>query len=135
MRTPRLLVPMNLPGSWWWPKRLARVPRARTAGLLAALGAALFGLSAFLLKAGALSWDVSLFRLLNEVPAAAASVLTPLSHLFLPAGIIAVVVLTVVYVVARNRSVLPVAAGAVAAGTAWAAGARGEGYSRPPPAL
>jgi membrane-associated phospholipid phosphatase len=46
-------------------------------------------------------------------------VLTPLSHLFLPAGIVAVVVLTVVYVVARNRSVLPVAAGAVAAGAAW----------------
>jgi membrane-associated phospholipid phosphatase len=42
-----------------------------------------------------------------------------LSHLFLPAGILAVVVLAVVYVVARNRSVLPVAAGAVAAGLAW----------------
>jgi membrane-associated phospholipid phosphatase len=42
-----------------------------------------------------------------------------LSHLFGPAGIIAVVLLTVVYVVARNRSVLPVAAGAVAAGAAW----------------
>jgi len=53
------------------------------------------------------------------VPPAAASVLTPLSHLFGPAGIIAVVLLTVVYVVARNRSVLPVAAGAVAAGAAW----------------
>jgi membrane-associated phospholipid phosphatase len=46
-------------------------------------------------------------------------VLTPLSHLFEPAGIIAVVLLTVVYVVARNRSVLPVAAAAVAAGAAW----------------
>jgi hypothetical protein len=46
-------------------------------------------------------------------------VLTPLSHLFLPAGIITVVVLTVIYVVARNRS-LPVAAAAAAAGTAWA---------------
>jgi undecaprenyl-diphosphatase len=47
-------------------------------------------------------------------------VLTPLSHLFLPAGIITVVVLTVIYVVARNRSLLPVAAAAAAAGTAWA---------------
>ena len=63
---------------------------------------------------------MSLFRILNEVPAAAASVLTPLSHLFLPVGIITVVLLAVVYVVARNRSVLPVAAGAVAAGLAWA---------------
>jgi membrane-associated phospholipid phosphatase len=83
------------------------------------VGAALFGVSALLLKIGAVSWDLSLFRILNQVPAAAASALTPLSHLFLPAGIIAVVVLTVVYVVVRNQSVLPVAAGCLAAGTAW----------------
>jgi len=90
--------------------------------LLAGLGAALFGGPALLLKAGAPGWDVSLFRILNQVPAAAASVLTPLSHLFLPVGIIiiiTVVVLTVVYVVARNRSVLPVATVAAAAGLAW----------------
>lgn len=105
--------------SWWWPKRPARVPGAWTAVLLAGLGAALFGVSALLLKARAPGWDVSLFRILNEVPAAAASVLTPLSHLFLPAGIITVVVLTVVYIVARNRSVLPVATAAAAAGLAW----------------
>jgi glycosyltransferase 2 family protein len=79
----------------------------------------LFGVSALLLKTGTVGWDVSLFRALNEVPAAAASVLTPLSRLFLPAGIITVIVLVVVYVLARNRSVLPVAAGAVAAGIAW----------------
>jgi undecaprenyl-diphosphatase len=106
-------------GSWWRLSRPARVPRAWTAGLLAGLGAALFGVSALLLKTGAVGWDVSLFRVLNEVPAAAASVLTPLSHLFRPTGIVVVVVLTVVYVVARNRSVLPVVTGAVAAGAAW----------------
>ena len=106
--------------SWWWPKRRARVPGAWAAGLLAGLGAVLFAVSALLLKTGAVSWDVSLFRDLNEVPAASASVLNRLSHLFFPAGIIAVVTLTVIYVVARNRSVLPVAAGAVAAATAWA---------------
>ena len=105
--------------SWWWPKRPARIPRARTAGLLAGLGAALFGVAAVVLKTGTLEWDESLFRLLNEVPAAAASVLTPLSRLFLPAGIITVVVLVVVYVLARNRSILPVVAGAAAAGVAW----------------
>jgi membrane-associated phospholipid phosphatase len=105
--------------SWWWPKQPARVPRARTAGLLAGLGAALFGVSAVLLKTGTLGWDESLSRLLNEVPAAAASVLTPLSRLFLPAGIITVVALIVVYVLARNRSILPVVAGAAAAGVAW----------------
>jgi len=105
--------------AWWWPERPARVPRARIAGLVAGLGAALSGVSALLLKTGATGWDESLFRILNQVPAAAASVLTPLSHLFLPAGIITIVVLAVIYVVARNRSVLPVAAGAAAAGAAW----------------
>ena len=89
--------------SWWWPKRPVRVPRARTAGLLAGLGAALFGVAAVLLKTGTLGWDESLFRLLNEVPAAAASVLTPLSRLFPPAAIITAVALIVVYVLARNR--------------------------------
>jgi membrane-associated phospholipid phosphatase len=106
--------------SWWWPKRPVRVARAWTAGLLAVLGAALFGVSATLLRTGAVGWDLSLFRILNDVPAAAASVLTPLSHVFLPAGITIVILLAVVYVVARNRSVLPVAAGVVAAGLAWA---------------
>jgi membrane-associated phospholipid phosphatase len=72
-----------------------------------------------LLKAGATGWDRSLFRILNEVPSAVASVLTPLVHLFLPAGIVIVVVLIAGYVVAWTRSVLPVAAGAVAAGLAW----------------
>ena len=110
----------NARQSWWWPNRPARIPRAWAAGLLASLGAALFGVSAILLKAGAVSWDVRLFRTLNQVPPAVASVLTPLSRLFLPVGIVAVVVLTVGYVVARNRSVLPLSAGAIAAGAAWA---------------
>ena len=61
--------------SWWWPKRPLRVPGARTAVFLAGLGAALFGVSALVLKTGAVSWDVRLFRILNQVPAAAASVL------------------------------------------------------------
>ena len=86
---------------------------------MAGLGAALFAVSALLLKTGAVSWDVSLFRVLNDVPAALVPVLTRFSRLFSPVGIIAVVALIVIYVVARNRSVLPVAAGAVAAGAAW----------------
>ena len=105
--------------SWWWPKRPARVPGAWTAGLLASLGSVLFGVSALLLKTGTVGWDRSLFLVLNEVPAGAASVLTPLSRLFLPTGIIVVVVLAIVYVVARNRSVLPVVTALVAAGVAW----------------
>jgi len=106
--------------SWWWPNRPARVPRARAAGLLAGLGAVLFGASAALLKAGATGWDLSLFRILNEVPLAVASVLTPFVDLFLPAGIVIAVVLIACYVVAWNRSILPLAAGAVAAAAAWA---------------
>ena len=105
--------------TWWWPKRPARVPGARTAGLLAGLGAVLFGVSAVLLKTGTTGWDESLFRLLNDVPSAAARVLSPLSHLFLPAGIAIVIVLIVGYVVIRNRSILPVAAGVAAATVAW----------------
>ena len=106
--------------AWWWPKRPARVPRAWAAGLLVGLGAVLFAAAAVVLKAGATGWDVSLFRILNEVPPAVASVLTPLSHLFRPAGIVIVVVLIAGFVVAWTRSVLPVAAGAVAAAVAWA---------------
>jgi membrane-associated phospholipid phosphatase len=111
-----LAVPL---ASWWWPKRQVRVPRAWIAGLLAGVGAALFGVCALVLKAGALGWDESLFRVLNDVPAALASVLSPLSHLFLPASIVVVIVLAAGYVVARNRSLMPVAAGAVAAGAGW----------------
>ena len=106
--------------SWWWPRHQARVPRAWTAGLLACVGAALFGTAAVLLTMGAVSWDASLFRILNEVPAGVASVLTPLAHLFLPLSILVVVVIAAGYVVVRNRSVLPLAAAAVAAGGAWA---------------
>jgi len=79
----------------------------------------LFGASALVVHAGATGWDAEVFRTLNEVPPAAASVLTPLSRLFLPAGITAFVLLTVVYLLATNRSILPVATAAAAAGAAW----------------
>jgi membrane-associated phospholipid phosphatase len=110
---------MNSPASWWWPSHPPRVPKIQTAGLLAGLGVVLFSASAVPVRAGATSWDARLLRILNEVPPAAASVLTPLSRLFLPAGIVAVVLVTVVYVAARNRSVLPMASAALAAGAAW----------------
>jgi len=110
---------MISPASWWWPSRPLRVLKTRTAGLLAVLGVVLFGASAVLVRTGTTSWDARLFRILNEVPTAAASVLTPVSRLFLPVGIIAVVVVTVVYLAVRNRSVLPVATAAISAGAAW----------------
>src|SRR5215475_4649597 len=87
----------------WWPNRPARVPRAWAAGLLAGLGAVLFGVAAVLLRTGTLSWDESLFRLLNDVPAAAAII----------------IVLVAGYILARNRSILPVAVGVAAAAVAW----------------
>jgi len=102
--------------SWWWPNRPIRVPAARIAGLLACLGAVLFGACALVLAAGANGWDQRLFRVLNEVSPTVAAVLTLLSQLFRPAGIVAVVLLATGYVVARNQSALPVAAGALAAG-------------------
>ena len=56
----------------WWPNRPARVPKPWAAGLLAGLGVVLFSASALSVKAGATSWDARLFRLLNQVPPAAA---------------------------------------------------------------
>ena len=106
--------------SWWRPNRPIRVPSPRIAGLLASLGAVLFGTTALVLSAGDTSWDGRLFHALNDVPPAVATVLTPLSQLFRPAGIVAAILLAIGYVVARNRSVLPVAAGALAAGLGWA---------------
>ena len=112
-----LAVPL---ASWWWPRQPPEVPRAWRAALLACVGAALFGVSLLLLETGAVGWDEGLFRVLNDVPAAVASVLTPLSHLFLPLGIVIVIVIATCYVVAKNRSIMPVAAGAAAAVPTWA---------------
>ena len=114
------LAPMISLKAWWWPKRPVPAPRPRIAGLVAGLGAALFGASAALLKAGAVGWDARLFSFLNEVPPAVASVLTPLSRLFLPVGIIVAVAVIAGYVIARHRSILPVITGVAAAGGAWA---------------
>jgi hypothetical protein len=129
------LLAMISPASWWWPNRPPRIPAARAAGLLAGLGVVLFGTSALFVKAGTTSGDARLFRILNQVPPAVASVLTPLSRVLLPAGIIVIVVLTVVYAVARNRSVLPVAAAAVAAGAAWVLAHVAKAIADRPPAL
>jgi glycosyltransferase 2 family protein len=121
-------------GTWWWPQRPVRVPTARTAGVLACLGAVLFGICALVLAAGDTGWDERLFRVFNEVSPAVAAVLTPLSQLFRPAGIVAVVLLAAGYVVARNRSALPVAAGALAASVGWAMAHMGKAVaSRPRP--
>jgi len=76
---------------------------------VACLGAAPFGVSAIALRTGTLSWDQSLFRI-QRGPGGRRIGPDAVSHLFWPAAIIAVVLLAVIYVAARNRSVLPVAA-------------------------
>jgi hypothetical protein len=110
---------MISPASWGWPNRPPQVPAARTAGLLAGLGVVLFGTSVLLVKAGATSWDARLFRILNQVrlpsprhlrrcrifscrwASSPSSCLPPCTSW------------------PETRSVLPVTAGAVAAGAAW----------------
>jgi undecaprenyl-diphosphatase len=69
--------------------------------------------------AGLTGWDTRLFLALNDVPSWLASILTPVSKLFLPLAILVVVVAAAVYVCVRHRSVLPLLAGTGAAALAW----------------
>jgi len=87
----------------------------RTAGAVVGAGTLLFGAAALLVASGPPAWDAALYRDLNEVPPDAAAFLTPLSRLCLLGGLSVVVVLALVYVVLRNRSLFPVAIGAGAA--------------------
>jgi undecaprenyl-diphosphatase len=83
--------------------------------LVAGAGVLVFVGAALLVASGPPAWDAELYRDLNEVPSGAASILTPLSRLCLVGGLTLVVVLAVVYVLVRTRSLLPVAIGAGAA--------------------
>jgi undecaprenyl-diphosphatase len=69
--------------------------------------------------AGLTGWDTRLFLALNDVPSWLASILTPVSKLFLPLGLAVVAVAAAIYVSARHRSVVPLLAGAGAAAVAW----------------
>lgn len=83
---------------------------------------------------GTATWDTSLFRVINDPSPGVAAVLTPISKLFLPAGILVAVVLTAAYVWLRNRSPLPLLAAAMSAGLAWIlAHAAKAAVSRPRP--
>ena len=90
-----------------------------TGWLLVVCGAIFLAGASLLVRAGATSWDERVFRWLNEVPAGVATVLTPLSKLFLPLGITLAVVAAAVYCVARNRSAWPFVFCAGSAGVAW----------------
>ena len=108
-------------GRWWRPGRQTHAPSARTAWIVTAAGAALFLLSAIVVRLDLTGWDERLYAFLNRVPHSAADVLTPLSRLFLPAGLTIVVVIAAIYGVARDRSAFPLLAVAISAGLAWVA--------------
>jgi undecaprenyl-diphosphatase len=84
-----------------------------------ASGTVLFICSALAVRLGATAWDVRLYRLFNEVPTWASSVLTPFSRLFSPIGIGIVVVLIGISAGFRNRTLFPIVVAAGSAGAAW----------------
>lgn len=106
-------------GSWRRLSRPPRLPAPRTPFVLIAVGAVAFLGAAILVHTGATALDTRLFRLLNAVPSWAESFLTPLSKLFLPAGLFIVIGAAAVYVTIRHRSALPLLVGAGAAGLAY----------------
>jgi membrane-associated phospholipid phosphatase len=107
--------------SWWRPRRPARLSSPATEGVLTAFGVVLFAGCALLGAVGTTGWDAELFRVLNEVPPGLATLLTPLSRLFLAAGLSTAAILALIYVVIRNRSALPVLVAATAAAVAFLA--------------
>ena len=123
MVTPSCMIAAMAPGDGTsrLPNRRTRVPSARTAWIVTGAGAALFLLSAVVLRLDATGWDERLYAFLNGLPRSAADALTPLSRLFLPSGLAIVVVVTAIYAVARDRSAFPLLAVAASAGLAWAA--------------
>ncbi len=63
--------------------------------------------------------DARAFLALNDVSAGVASVLTPISRLFLPAGLAVVLAVAAGYVTVRSRSLLPLIVGLSAGTLAW----------------
>lgn len=97
----------------------AALPTVRSAITIALTGLVMFAASWLVCARGTATWDTRLFQEINHPASGVAAVLTPLSKLFLPAGIAVAVVLGVVYFWLRNRSVIPIAAAAASAGLAW----------------
>ena len=106
---------------WWRTGTQVRLPRASTAAILAAAGAALFAGAGILVHTGATVWDERAYRTINEVPSEMASLLTPLARLCSPVGIAVTAVVAAVYVAVRGRSIFPVLVSASAGGVAWLA--------------
>jgi membrane-associated phospholipid phosphatase len=96
-----------------------RLPRLRTDVILALLGVATFALCALLVHVRPATWDARAFLALNDVSAGVASVLTPISRLFLPAGLAVVLAVAAGYVTVKNRSLLPLIVGLSTGTLAW----------------
>jgi undecaprenyl-diphosphatase len=93
----------------------------RVAWLMTASGAALFVLSATLVRLEVTTWDGSVYTFLDQVPSALARGLTPISRVFLPTGLVIVVVFATSYAVVRARTPLPFFVAAASGGLAWMA--------------
>ena len=107
---------MGDPGAAATPgARRPRLPTTSRALLIALVGAAVFGTAALLVHSGATSLDERLFLVVNDVPSWLASVLTPVSKLFLPVALFVTIGAAIVFVMVWNRSAMPVAVGASAA--------------------
>jgi undecaprenyl-diphosphatase len=94
-------------------------PSARADVVLAAIGGVTFAVSALLVRVGATRWDTRLFLAMNDVSSGVATVLTPISRLFLPSGLAVVIVVAAAYVTVRNRSLVPLLVGLSAGTLAW----------------
>jgi undecaprenyl-diphosphatase len=92
---------------------------SRTALVLAGIGLGLFACAALVVHNGAPAWDTQAFRALNVVSPGLAAWLTPISKLFLPAGIVVAAAIGALYSSVRTRSLWPVGFGAGAAAVAW----------------
>lgn len=116
------------------PVKRLHVWAARTALLVAGIGLALFASAALLVHGGAPAWDTQAFRALNAVSPGLAAWLTPITKLFLPAGIALAAAIAALYSFVRTRSLWPVAFSAGAAAIAWAlANLAKHAASRPRP--
>lgn len=109
-------------------------PPIRTALVLVLIGLAVFVAAWLVCSRGTATWDARAFGAINDPSSAVAAVLTPISKLFLPLGIVVAAVLATAYVWLRNRSPIPLIAAGAAAVLAWVlAHAAKAAVSRPRP--
>lgn len=101
------------------PRPEAVLPSVRTALSVVLAGFVLFAASWLVCALGTATWDTRVSREINAPASGVVAVLTPVSKLFLPAGIAVAVVLGAVYVWLRNRSMIPIAVAVASAGLAW----------------